>query len=75
MFQLTQIKLLSLIAALLLSILGIVTYEHHQAETERQRVAAQRKAQEDFWKEVQRAEKDSKKYSPLNGAAEFLRTH
>jgi cell division protein FtsL len=74
MFQLTQIKLLSLIAALLLSILGIVTYEHHQAETERQHIAAERKAKEDFEKELLRRAQHPEN-SQWTGAAEFLRTH
>jgi cell division protein FtsL len=58
MFQLTQIKLLSLIATVLISILGIVTYEHHQAEAQRQRIERERQAAEQFWNQVLKEEQD-----------------
>jgi cell division protein FtsL len=77
MLQLTQIKLLSLIAALLLSILGIVTYEHHQAEVERRRVEAERQAKEKFWKDLQREEQDPRNREMFQKffSSETLRKH
>jgi cell division protein FtsL len=77
MFQLTQIKLLALIAALLFSTLGIVAYEHHQAEVERQRTEQQRQAQETFWQDLQKREQNARDHQQLQKffSTDTLRKH
>jgi cell division protein FtsL len=74
MLQAIQLKFLVAITGILLSILGIVAYEHRQAEAERQAAAQKRKAEEDFWKDLKRREQHPD-HSRWTGASEFLRTH
>jgi cell division protein FtsL len=71
MIQALQLKFLVAITGILLSILGIVAYEHHQAEVARQ---AEQRAKEQFLKDLHWREQHPD-HSQWTGASEFLRTH
>jgi hypothetical protein len=76
--QAIQLKFLVAITGILLSILGIVGYEHHQAEIERQRVEAERKAQQEarkkFIQDLLKQEQDPRNHMRTDWS-KFLREH
>jgi predicted negative regulator of RcsB-dependent stress response len=74
MLSAIQLKLSAAILGVLLSLLGIVGYEHYQAEVERQRIERQRQAQQKFWKDLQRQAQDPRNHLNPNWS-EFLRKH
>ncbi len=74
MLQAAQVKLLAVIAGILLAILGLVAYEHRQAERERQRIEQQRQAEEQFKKDLLRQEQDPRNHMQSN-QSKFLKEH
>jgi cell division protein FtsL len=78
MLQAVQVKLLAAIIGILLSILGVVTYEHHKAEAARQRIEQQRQAEqrakEQFLENLQREERDPRNHMRTDWS-KFLREH